>query len=87
MADDDACVADCRLATCGDGFVNAGSEACDGSNLQGQTCETLGAGTGTLSCFGHCQGFDTSGCCHGVGGSCLIDAQCCSDVCDMGACA
>jgi len=47
--------------TCGDGTAN-GSEACDGQDLDGQTCISLGFPSGgTLSCTDACA-FDTSAC-------------------------
>lgn len=46
---------------CGDN-VAQGSEACDGSDLRGQTCESLGFPPGTLACAATCESFDTSGC-------------------------
>jgi hypothetical protein len=55
------CLTTCVKATCGDGFVNAGKEQCDGHNLLGTVCANLGFGSGTLSCNAACQ-FDTSGC-------------------------
>ena len=58
--DDDACV-DCELATCGDGVIHAGQEACDGMALGGQTCVALGHTGGTLDCSGQCE-FDESMC-------------------------
>lgn len=45
---------------CGDG-VAEGGEDCDGPNLNDQSCETLGEGTGQLACDVQCA-FDTSGC-------------------------
>ncbi|MFO0747168.1 MAG: hypothetical protein U1F43_16115 [Myxococcota bacterium] len=64
---EDAC-ADYILATdttlclveCGNGVVD-GSEACDGSDLDGETCVTQGFAGGDLACDALC-GFDTSGC-------------------------
>lgn len=47
---------------CGDGKVN-GTEACDGTDLGGATCGSLGKGTGTLTCKPDCT-LDTSGCVH-----------------------
>ena len=44
---------------CGDGVIES-PEQCEGSNLNGQTCQTLGYGSGTLSCSS-CS-FVTSGC-------------------------
>lgn len=45
---------------CGNGNVDAG-EDCDGSNLAGQSCTSLGYDSGNLSCTSDCR-FDTSGC-------------------------
>lgn len=55
------CPADCG-GTCGNGILNAG-EACDGSNLNGKTCSTLGMGYtgGSLSCTASCT-FNTVNC-------------------------
>src|SRR3989344_4376724 len=52
--------------TCGDGVADAGiGESCDGDDLAGQTCESLGYGGGFLGCFGDCT-YDTSGCLTGA---------------------
>lgn len=53
-------------ASCGDGIVS-NSEQCDGSNLNGQSCASLGYTSGTLSCTNNCT-FDKSGCSSGGGG-------------------
>lgn len=53
--------ADAGPASCGNGQVSA-KELCDGANLRGQTCESLGFNGGTLACSPTCQAFDTSGC-------------------------
>lgn len=47
-------------AVCGDGIIS-GDEECDGTNLGGQTCQSLGYYGGTLSCKADCT-FNTSGC-------------------------
>jgi hypothetical protein len=47
-------------ANCGDGVRDA-DEACDGSDLGGETCDSLGFQGGTLACTGACQ-HDVSGC-------------------------
>jgi formylglycine-generating enzyme required for sulfatase activity len=65
-----ACDIDCTLdlsacesyGRCGDGVVQAAfGEACDGTEFAGETCVTLGFGSGSLACDGFC-GMDTSGC-------------------------
>lgn len=45
---------------CGDDVVE-GTESCDGAALGGETCESLGYGSGALTCTAGC-GFDVSGC-------------------------
>ncbi len=45
---------------CGDGVVGLG-EQCDPAAALGESCSSLGQGTGTLACGAHCT-FDTSGC-------------------------
>ena len=45
---------------CNDGLVNTVGEQCDGADLGGNDCTTLGFGGGTLACDG-CS-FDTTGC-------------------------
>lgn len=47
-------------STCGNGIVE-GTEDCDGTNLDGATCETEGQGTGDLSCNSNCT-FNYSEC-------------------------
>ena len=46
---------------CGDDIVE-GDEVCDGTDLAGESCQTHGFDTGTLTCLGDCSGYDTSGC-------------------------
>ncbi len=48
-------------ATCGNGIIEAG-EQCDGANLGGETCATLGEGEGTLACDSVMCEFDVSMC-------------------------
>ncbi|MDQ2694349.1 MAG: hypothetical protein M3Z21_03030, partial [Pseudomonadota bacterium] len=50
-----------QTPVCGDGVVNQGFEACDGADLAGQSCGSLGFGGGPLTCTAGCT-FDTSGC-------------------------
>ncbi len=52
--------AGCPPRTCGNGIVDSG-EQCDGSNLNGRTCQSLGYSGGTLSCSSSCA-YDTSQC-------------------------
>lgn len=57
-------VAGCRGKggqSCGNNDAE-GSETCDGSDLKGETCVSLGYGGGTLLCNPDCAGFDESGC-------------------------
>jgi len=53
----------CAL-TCGDGRADTG-EACDGADLAGASCQTVGFVGGTLACSSRCT-FDTSGCTAGA---------------------
>lgn len=46
---------------CGDGLVT-GAEMCDGDNLNGASCQSLGYGDGPLACNATCSAFDPSGC-------------------------
>lgn len=70
------CPNDCPANTCGNQIIE-GSEVCDGSNLNGQTCSTIPGGYngGTLSCNSTCTGFVTSAC---------TQSQCGNSVCDYG---
>lgn len=54
---------------CGDNRVE-GVEVCDGTQLGGVTCQSLGFASGTLSCAADCMSRVTSGC---TGGSCTPD--------------
>ncbi|GEM_PF-5978305 len=53
----------CRPAQsmCGNGIVETG-ETCDGTNLNGQTCQSRGFSGGTLSCAPNCLSYNTSAC-------------------------
>ena len=57
-----------------------GPEACDGSNLAGQTCQSQGFDDGTLTCGIGCISFDTSGC--SMAEACNNDLIEGSEVCD-----
>ena len=73
---DGECVAE---QTCGNDTIE-GDEVCDGNDLGGETCLTLGFIGGTLACANDCQGFDTSDCeeaeCE-VGSDCPAPASLC----------
>jgi len=48
---------------CGDNTVDSThGEECDGLNLNGNSCQNLGFGGGTLTCHATCRSFDESGC-------------------------
>ncbi|MBN2052147.1 hypothetical protein JW756_01470 [Candidatus Woesearchaeota archaeon] len=52
--DGDGCSAYCKLESCGNKRIDAGEE-CESSNLNGQSCRTIGAFiNGTLSCNSNC---------------------------------
>jgi hypothetical protein len=59
-------------AVCGNGVKETG-EACDGADLAGATCQSLGFLSGTLACKADCSGLDTSGC---VAAACSSAADC-----------
>jgi hypothetical protein len=46
---------------CGD-FVTNGSETCDATDLDGESCVSQGFSSGTLRCNADCRGFDTALC-------------------------
>ncbi|MFH2010352.1 MAG: hypothetical protein ABI333_27385, partial [bacterium] len=66
---------------CGNGVVDLG-ETCDGANLAGQDCSTLGLGFtgGALACNPGCNDFDTTGCTGGP--SCGDGSVDTPEVCD-----
>ncbi|MBD3866914.1 MAG: hypothetical protein IFK94_02225 [Acidobacteria bacterium] len=49
------------IAFCGNNLRQA-DEICDGTDLDGESCQTQGFDVGTLACAGDCTGFDTTGC-------------------------
>jgi len=55
-----------KISVCGNG-IKEGGEQCDGSDLGGATCQSLGYSGGTLSCTSFCN-FNISGCTSGSGG-------------------
>lgn len=52
---------DAPPAVCGDNMAQ-GTEMCDGTDLHGTTCASLGHAPGTLVCAADCSGFDMTGC-------------------------
>lgn len=69
---------------CGNSSVDPG-EVCDGNNLGGETCTSLGSGSGTLACSSNCQTFDVTGCTETVvppGWTCNPDFYNALDGCD-----
>ena len=53
-----------------------GTEVCDGTDLNGESCQTQGFDTGTLTCNPGCDGFDTSQC---------KNWECGNFICELGA--
>jgi hypothetical protein len=80
-----SCAVDCGPApVCGDAIIES-PEVCDGSELGGNTCTSLGYGDGTLACGSDCQSFDIGGCappsCGAPNAECSSNDQCCSGKC------
>ena len=67
-------------STCGNN-VAEGNEVCDGTDLRGEDCISLGFEGGTLACNASCDGFDTSGC-EGEGPVCGNNVAEGNEVCD-----
>ena len=66
------CPADCDApVTCGNGSIDSGEE-CDGTNLGGASCTSLGYSGGTLSCYGTCA-FNETACT--TAGTCSLWTQ------------
>ena len=59
----------------GDGFAS-GSEVCDGTDLQGEACATLGFIDGMLACNVSCDDYDVSAC-FGCGNGTIDGAEVC----------
>jgi hypothetical protein len=53
----------CASQACGNG-VKEGTEVCDGADVGGSSCISLGYSNGTLQCNGSCTGFSTAQCCY-----------------------
>ncbi|MBU1238744.1 hypothetical protein KJ865_03455, partial [Myxococcota bacterium] len=75
---------ECREAgMCGDGIVQSTAESCDGTNLDGQTCESLGYFPGELACLTEYCTWDVSDCqgrrftrvTSGLDFSCALDTE------------
>lgn len=64
----------CRNYICGNN-QREGTEVCDGSDVAGQSCTSMGQGFtgGTLQCASGCGGFDTSQCTTNLCGNGQID--------------
>lgn len=56
------------VGNCGNGVIDMG-EQCDGAELQGFTCDSLGLNGGTLACDPMMCTFDTSMCSSTTGGT------------------
>jgi hypothetical protein len=74
---------------CGDGFAE-GNEECDGNDLDGESCVSLGYESGTLGCYiegnsNECK-YDVSDC--EISSECTTDDDCVDDnyYCDDGTC-
>ncbi|MBU1242226.1 formylglycine-generating enzyme family protein [Myxococcota bacterium] len=51
------------VGSCGDNVIQAGfGEACDGTDLDGETCDSQGFYAGDLACLENCSGLDLSSC-------------------------
>lgn len=70
----EAAAAGGTFPACGDGAINVAGEQCDGSDLGGESCTSLGFVAGTLGCTGGCA-LDTSACATGsLCGNGTVDA-------------
>jgi len=70
------------LPGCGNDAIDAAGEQCDGTDLGGETCETLGFLSGTLGCDG-CR-LDTTSCVSTLCGNDAIDGDEQCDGADLG---
>ncbi len=76
-------VASIPRAYCGNGVADRDPEQCDGADLSGETCQSLGLGEGTLQCRSDCT-FDTTGCVPLTCGDGVLDSGEECDGADMG---
>lgn len=67
--------------TCGNGAVDP-AEVCEGADLSGQSCASLGLGVGALSCLPNCNGYQTAGCMPATGPTCGDGRTEGTEVCD-----
>lgn len=51
----------CPDATCGNNEIESG-EFCDGNDLDGEICQTIGYTDGSLACLPDCSGWDVANC-------------------------
>ncbi len=79
------CLSNCHLdaaecgGRCGDNQVDADDgERCDGIQLEGQSCQSLGFGGGVLVCGDDCQ-FDIHGCANACGNGVVEGSEVCDD--------
>lgn len=61
-------------STCGNNTIE-GSEVCDGSALNSQTCASQGFSSGSITCNPDCLGFNTSSCVTNLCGNSNIDGN------------
>jgi len=66
---------------CGNGVIDDPSEVCDGGDVGGETCTSLGYYSGTLTCLPDCSDYDVGLCLQQTGQPCTEDAQCQGGVC------
>jgi hypothetical protein len=62
----------CPTPVCGNDLVELG-ETCDGTDLVGQSCTSLGFDGGVLGCLADCSALDTSGCFDYAGDCCAAN--------------
>lgn len=72
----------CQESICDNGVIEEEFEVCDGENVGGDTCRSLGFFSGDILCVDDCTTIDTSGCVPNVCGSATIEGD---EVCDDGA--
>ncbi len=72
MDTDTDSTSDDGTGVCGDGVIN-GAEVCDGADLAGEDCGSLGLERGMLACADDCSAFDTSACTAEQDGDCCTE--------------